>query len=30
MLNNFDFFVGTWTSKQRRLREPLTGSDDWD
>jgi len=29
MANNFDFFVGRWTSKQRRLREVLTGSDDW-
>ena len=27
--NNFDWFVGTWTSKQRRLRELLAGSDDW-
>ncbi|MFI6734145.1 hypothetical protein ACIBI9_14545 [Nonomuraea sp. NPDC050451] len=26
--NTFDFFVGTWTSKQRRLREALAGSDD--
>jgi hypothetical protein len=30
MANNFDFFVGTWTSRQRRLREVLVGSDDWD
>jgi len=29
MKNNFDFFVGTWTSRQRRLRNPLTGSTDW-
>jgi len=29
MENNFDWFVGTWTSKQRRLREVLVGSDDW-
>jgi hypothetical protein len=29
MTNNFDFFVGRWTSAQRRLREVLTGSDDW-
>ncbi|MET7338594.1 hypothetical protein [Nonomuraea sp. NPDC005650] len=28
-MNTFDFFVGTWTSKQRRLREVLTGGDDW-
>ncbi|BCY15564.1 hypothetical protein [Actinoplanes sp. L3-i22] len=27
--NNFDFFVGTWSSKQRRLRKALAGSDDW-
>jgi hypothetical protein len=29
MTNNFDFLVGNWTSKQRRLREVLAGSDDW-
>lgn len=29
MDNTFDFFVGNWTSKQRRLREVLVGSDDW-
>ncbi len=29
MDNNFDFFVGTWTSKQRRLRAILAGSDEW-
>jgi len=29
MDNNFDFFVGAWTSTQRRLREVLAGSDDW-
>jgi hypothetical protein len=29
MDNNFDFFVGTWTSTQRRLREVLTGSTEW-
>jgi hypothetical protein len=29
MENNFDWFVGTWTSKQRRLREILAGSDEW-
>lgn len=29
MDNNFDWFVGTWTSKQRRLREVLVGSDEW-
>src|SRR5688572_27861426 len=27
--NSFDFLVGTWTSTQRRLRQVLTGSDDW-
>jgi hypothetical protein len=29
MDNSFDWFVGTWTSKQRRLRQALVGSDDW-
>jgi hypothetical protein len=29
MANNFDFLVGNWTSKQRRLREILAGSDEW-
>jgi len=29
MNNNFDFLVGEWTSKQRRLREVLKGSDEW-
>jgi hypothetical protein len=29
MDNNFDWFVGTWTSKQRRLRDVLIGSEDW-
>jgi len=29
MANNFDFLVGDWTSKQRRLREILAGSDEW-
>ncbi len=27
--NNFDFLVGEWTSRQRRLREVLRGSDEW-
>jgi hypothetical protein len=27
--NNFDFFVGTWTSRQRRLRKVLAGCDEW-
>jgi hypothetical protein len=27
--NNFDFFVGNWTTRQRRLRKVLAGSDDW-
>jgi hypothetical protein len=27
--NNFDFLVGTWASTQRRLREVLTGCDEW-
>jgi hypothetical protein len=30
MENNFDFFVGNWTSKQRRLRQLFAGSDDWE
>lgn len=29
MENNFNFLVGEWTSKQRRLREVLKGSDEW-
>src|ERR687892_2582018 len=29
MENNFDWLVGTWSSSQRRLRAPLTGSDEW-
>jgi hypothetical protein len=29
VINTFDFFVGTWTSRQRRLRKALAGSDDW-
>ena len=29
MDNNFDWFVGTWTSEQRRLRAVLAGSDEW-
>src|SRR5215207_10074063 len=29
MENNFDFLVGTWTSRQRRLRKVLVGSEDW-
>jgi hypothetical protein len=27
--DNFDFFVGSWTSVQRRLVKPLAGSDEW-
>jgi hypothetical protein len=29
-MNNFDFFVGTWDSVQRRLVKPLSGSSEWD
>ena len=29
MDNNFDWFVGTWSSKQRRLRKALAGNDEW-
>src|SRR5262245_49983248 len=27
---DFDFFVGTWQIRHRRLRERLKGSDDWE
>ena len=27
---DFDFFVGSWDGRQRRLREPLAGRDEWD
>jgi hypothetical protein len=27
--DNFDFLVGSWTSAQRRLVKPLTGTDEW-
>ncbi|GII00089.1 hypothetical protein [Planobispora takensis] len=27
--NSFDFLVGTWTSRQRRLRRVLAGDDEW-
>lgn len=27
---DFDFFVGEWDGRQRRLREPLAGCQDWD
>jgi hypothetical protein len=26
---DFDFFVGSWDGRQRRLRKALAGSDDW-
>lgn len=29
-MNDFDFLVGTWNSTQRRLRERLADSDDWE
>ncbi|MFB9239833.1 hypothetical protein ACFFWC_30640 [Plantactinospora siamensis] len=29
MDNTFDWFTGEWTSRQRRLRSPLTGTDEW-
>ena len=29
MGNNFDWFVGSWTSRQRRRRTILAGEDDW-
>lgn len=28
--NDFDFFVGTWASTQRRLKHRLQGSDEWE
>lgn len=28
-VTNFDFYVGHWNVANRRLRSPLTGSDDW-
>jgi hypothetical protein len=27
--DNFDFLVGNWTSVQRRLVKPLSGTDEW-
>lgn len=27
---DFDFLIGKWTSRQRRLRERLKGSNDWE
>jgi hypothetical protein len=27
--NDFDWFVGRWTSRQRRLRQVLAGSHEW-
>jgi len=27
---DFDFLIGTWRSRHRRLRERLKGSDDWE
>lgn len=29
MMNNFDFFVGTWTTRQRRLRTVLDDCEEW-
>ncbi len=29
-LGDFDFFVGSWNSIQRRLMKPLADSDDWE
>jgi hypothetical protein len=29
-MDNFDFFVGSWASVQRRLAKPLAGCADWD
>jgi hypothetical protein len=27
--SGFDFLIGEWTVRNRRLRRPLTGTDDW-
>jgi hypothetical protein len=27
---DFDFFTGSWTAVNRRLRKPLAGDEDWD
>jgi hypothetical protein len=29
-MNDFDFLFGTWTGANRRLRQRLVGSDDWE
>lgn len=29
-LDGFDFLIGSWKSRQRRLKSPLTGSNDWE
>lgn len=29
-IHDFDFFLGTWTVRHRRLRARLAGSDDWE
>jgi hypothetical protein len=29
-VGDFDFLVGKWNVRNRRLHKPLTGSDDWD
>jgi hypothetical protein len=28
--NDFDFFIGAWDSKQRKLKQVLVGSDEWE
>jgi hypothetical protein len=28
--NDFDFLIGTWKTRNRRLKERLKGSDDWE
>ena len=30
MKTDFDFFIGTWNSRHRRLRKVLAGCDEWD
>ena len=29
-VSDFDFWMGTWTVQNRRLRERLAGSDEWE
>ena len=29
-LGDFDFFIGSWNSIQRKLKKPLTDCDEWE